>query len=109
MLEDLVSSVLKHHFDLRVSRGAKGGCRLLNEAVEAGSSVVVVAQDNPTDLSSIDPCLTNATQVSVVAIALDGASACLHAFKPIAQKLEDVSADQIVTAIADAIAAGRVR
>jgi hypothetical protein len=107
MLEDLVSNVLKRHFDLRMSLGAKGGCSLLNEAVEAGSPVVVVAQANPSDLSSIDPCLANATQVSVVAIALDGASACLHAFRPIAQKLEDVSAEQIVRAIADAIAAGQ--
>ena len=105
MLGDLVSNVLKRHFDLRVSRSAKGGCSLLNEAVETGSPVVVVVQDNPFDLNSIDPCLANAAQVSVVAIALDGASACLHAFKPSSQKFEDVSAEQIVTAIADAITA----
>ena len=107
MLEDLVSTVLKRHFDLRVSRAAKRGCRLLSEAVEVGSPVVVVVQDNPYDLSSFDPCLANATQVSVIAIALDGASACLHSFKPVVQKLEDVSAEQMVAAIADAIAGDR--
>jgi hypothetical protein len=110
MLEDVVSNVLRRHFDLRVTRAAKRakrGCSLLNEAVEAGSSVVVVVQDNPADLSSFDPYLANAAQVSVVAIALDGSSACLHAFKPSSQKLEDVSAQQIVTAIADAVAAAR--
>ena len=103
----LVSNVLKRHFDLRVSRGAKSGCSLLKEAVEAGSPVVVVVQDNPSDLSSIDPCLANAAQVSVVAIALDLGSACLHAFKPSSQPFKDVSAEQIVKAIADAIAADR--
>jgi hypothetical protein len=104
LLEDMVSNVLKRHFDLRVIRGTKSGCTLLSEAVEAGAAVVVVAQDNPSDLSSIDPCLANAAQVSVIAIALDGASACLHAFRPVEQNFEDVSAEQIIAAIAGAVA-----
>ena len=102
LLEDMVSNVLKGHFDLHIVRGTKSGCTLLNEAVEAGARVLVVAQDNPSDLSCIDPCLVNATQVSVVAIALDGASARLHAFQAVGRSFEDVSAEQIVAAIAGA-------
>ncbi len=98
-----MSNVLKGHFDLRITRGTKSGCTLLNEAVEAGARVLVVARENPSDLSSIDPYLANATQLSVVAIALDGASARLHAFQATGHSFEDVSADQIVAAIAGAV------
>jgi len=107
MLEDMMSSVLKGRSDLRVIRGATNDRKLINDAAAAGASVVVVARRNPVDLESIDPYLANAANVSVVALALDGTSACLHAFKPTGQLLEDVSAEQIFTAIEAAAPMGR--
>ena len=107
LLEDIMSSVLKERSDLRVIRGAMNDRKLINDAVVAGASVVVVARRNPVDLESIDPYLANAANVSVVALALDGTSACLHAFKPTGQLLEDVSAEQIFTAIEAAAPMGR--
>jgi hypothetical protein len=107
MLETVVSNVLKHELDLQVIRRTSTGCALLNEAVEVGAPVVVVAQDDPSDLAAFNPCLANAAQVSVVAISLDGASACLHTFKPAASDLRDVSAAQIVAAIVGAVEANR--
>jgi DNA-binding NarL/FixJ family response regulator len=107
MLEDTMSSVLKERSDLRVIRGATNNREFVNAAVAAGASVVVVARRNPIDLQSIDPYLANAANVSMLALALDGTSACLHAFKPTGQRLEDVSAEQILTAIAGVTPMGR--
>ncbi|MBR0820210.1 hypothetical protein [Bradyrhizobium liaoningense] len=106
MLEDMVSSVLKGRSDLQVVRGTSKGSRLINSAIAAGAPVVVVARSDPADLASIDPYLAEASNVSVVAVALDGASACTHAFKPTRKPIDDVSAEQILSAITDA-AAGR--
>jgi hypothetical protein len=46
--------------------------------------------------------LAKAANVSVVAVALDARSACLHSFKPTGQNIEDVSVEQIYEAIASA-------
>src|SRR5262245_46362578 len=102
MLEDMMSNVLKERPDLRVIRGKTKNCKLVDAAVAAGATVVVVARRNSADLKSIDPYLANAENVSVVALALDGTSACLHSFKPTGQRLDDVSTEQILAAIADA-------
>jgi hypothetical protein len=107
MLEDMMSSVLNERSELQVIRGATNGRKLIDAAVAHRAPVVVVARPNPTDLKSIDPYLANAAKVSVVALALDGTSACLHAFKPTGQRLDDVSAEQILTAIAGAPPMGR--
>jgi hypothetical protein len=106
LIEDMMSSILKERPDLRVIRGTTNNCKLIDAAVAAGASVVVVARRNPVDRESIDPHLANAGNVSVVALALDGTSACLHAFKPTGQRLDDVSAEQILTAIAGAAPTG---
>ena len=107
MLEDMMSSVLKERSDLRVIRGATNGRKLIDAAVAAAAPVVVVARRNPADLEPIDPYLANAAKISVVALALDGASACLHTFKPTSQRLDDVSAEQILRVIAGATPMGR--
>jgi hypothetical protein len=102
MLEDMVSRVLKGRSDLEVVRGSSTGSRVISSAVATGAPVVVVARSDPADLASIDPYLAEASNVSVVAVALDGASACTHEFKPTRQAIDDVSAEQILTAISDA-------
>jgi DNA-binding NarL/FixJ family response regulator len=107
MLEDMMSSVLKERSDLRVIRGATDGRKLIDAAVAAAAPVVVVARRNPADLEPIDPYLANAARISVVALALDGASACLHTFKPTSQRLDDVSTEQILRVIAGATPMGR--
>jgi hypothetical protein len=106
MLEDMMSSVLKQRLDVRVIRGATKNRELIDAAVAAGASVVVVARRIPVDLESIDPYLARAANVSVVALALDGTSACLHAFKPTGHRLEDVSTEQILTLIAGSASMG---
>jgi hypothetical protein len=107
MLEDMMSSVLKERPDLRVIRGTTKNSKLVDAAVSAGASVVVVARSNPADLESIDPYLANAANVSMVALAFDGASACLYALKSTGQRFEDVSAEQLLTVIAGAAPIGR--
>ena len=102
-----MSSVLKERSDLRVVRSATKNRKLIDAAVAAEASVVVVARRNPADLESIDPYLANAGNVSVVALALDGTSACLHAFKPAKQRLDDVSTEQILAVIAGTAPIGR--
>ena len=107
MLEDMVSSVLRERSDLHVIRGATNGSRLVDAAVAAGASVVVVARRDPADLEAIDPYATKVVNVSVVALALDGTSACLHVLQPTEQRLEDVSAEQLLALIAGAAPTGR--
>jgi hypothetical protein len=107
MLEDMMSSVLNERSNLRVIRGATKDHKLVDAAVAVGASVVVVARRNPTDLESIDPYLANAGNVSVVVLALDGTSACLHDFNPTRQRLDDVSTEQILAAITGTAPIGR--
>jgi hypothetical protein len=107
MLEDMMSSVLKERPDLRVIRGTTNSSKLIDAGVAAGASVVVVARRNPTDLESIDPYMANAANVAVVALALDGTSACQHVLKPTGQRFDDVSAEQLLTVIAGATPIGR--
>ncbi len=107
LLEEMVRNVLAGHFTLCTDRETSGDRNLIHAAVDAGAPVVVVARRNPSDLATIDPYLAKAANVSVVAVALDGTSACLHAFRPIGHSIEDVSADQIFSTIASAAMAGR--
>ena len=102
-----MSSVLKERPDLRVIRGTTSSSKLIDAAVAAGASVVVVARRNPADIESIDPYMANATNVAVVALALDGTSACLHVLKPTGQRFDDVSAEQLLTVIAGATPIGK--
>jgi hypothetical protein len=102
LLEDMMSSLLEGHFTINMARGIDRDFNLINAAAEAGAPVVVVARRNPSDLTSIDSYLANAVNVSVVAVALDGTSACLHAFNAAGCELADVSAEQLFMAIAGA-------
>ena len=100
ILEETVSRMLTGRPDLELVRGTSD--RVISSAVAAGAPVVVVARSDPTNLASIDPYLAQASNVSVVAVALDWSSTCTHEFKSTRQSVDDVSAEQIVTAISDA-------
>ncbi len=102
-----MSSVLGERSDLRVIRGTTKSGKLVDAAVATGASVVVVARRDPADLEAIDSYLANAANVSVVAVALDGTSACLHALTPSEQRFDDVSAEQLLAVIARAAPMGR--
>ena len=100
MLEDLMVSLLENHPELRVIRGAAADGNLVAAAVAANAQVIVVTRRDPTDLGAVDPRLAQAADVSIIALAPDGASACLHALHCEAALLEDVSADEILGALA---------
>ena len=104
LLEDMLSSVLGTRSDLEIIRGGDADSTIIDAAVAAGARVIVVARSDPSDLASIDAYLARASNVSVVAIAVDGEQACTHAFRPTWKLIEDVSAEQILTAITTAAA-----
>lgn len=99
MLEDMVSTVLKDRSDIEVIRGANHDHRLIDIAIAAGAPLVVTSSHDPSNLASVDPYLANATRVSIVALALDGASAFFHTFTLSKKNLEEVSAEQILAKV----------
>jgi hypothetical protein len=95
MLEDLMVSLLANRADLKVIRGTAGG-DLVAAAAAAHAQVIIVARHNPGNLDAVDPALARAACMSIVALAPDGASACLHTLSSEASRLEDVSAAEIL-------------
>jgi hypothetical protein len=107
MLEEMICSVLKPHSDIRVICGAAANGGLVAAAAAAGAQVVVVTRRDPANLAEVDPHLTQAAAVSVLALAPDGAAACLHALRADSARLEDVSAAEILRALAASRPVGR--
>lgn len=104
MLEDMVSTALKDRSDIEVIRGADYDHKLIDVAATAGAPFVVMSRRDPSSLASIDPYLAKAAKVSIVALALDGASAFFHTFTPSKEDLEEVSAERILAKIEAAAA-----
>lgn len=100
MLEDLMVSLLKSRPNLKVIRGAAANGDLVAAAAAAQAQAVVVTRRDPTDLGAVDPRLAQAANLSIVALAPDGASACLHVLRSEAARLDDVSAEEILGALA---------
>ena len=107
MLEDMVSSLLEPHPDVRVVRGAAQDQDLIRAAAACGARVVVVTRRDPADLEEVDPRLAQAAAVSIVAIAADGAWACLYRLRPDVTRLEDLSTAKVLAALASATPIGR--
>ncbi len=107
MLEDMVSSVLEPHPDVRVVRGAAHDRDLIRAAAACGARVVVVTRRDPADLEEVDPHLAQAAAVSIVAIAADGAWACFYRLRPDVTRLEDLSTAKVLAALASATPIGR--
>ena len=103
----MVSSVLKAHPDIRVVRGEARDRDLISAAAASGAHVVVVTRRDPANLDAVDPRLAQAASLSIVALAPDGTSACLHALRSESARLEDVSAEQILGALSAARPIGR--
>jgi hypothetical protein len=107
MLEDMLSSLLEPHPDIHVVRGEARDRDLISAAAAAGAQVVVVTRRDPANLAEVDPYLALAATVSIVALEPDGASACVHALRSETARLEDVSAEQILHALAPSHPIGR--
>jgi hypothetical protein len=100
MLEDMIAGVLQPHSDIRIVRGSAHDRDLIAAATAAGAHAVVVTRRDPASLDDIDPRLAQALRISIVALAPDGTSACVHALRSEATRLEDVSAREILRALA---------
>jgi hypothetical protein len=107
MLEDMVSSVLQPHPDIRVVHGTAHDKDLIGAAAEAGAQVVVVTRCDPADLAEVDPRLGRAAMVSIIALAPDGAWACLYTLQPDVTRIEDLSTAKVLAALATATPIGR--
>ena len=64
---------------------------LIAASAAAKAKVVVVASSDPTDLEAIDPALGWAANLSILAIASDGRSACIHRIRSETQVLKDLT------------------
>jgi hypothetical protein len=102
MLEDLIVSLVENRHDLTVVRGSAADGDLVTAAAAAMAQVVVVTRNHPADLGDVDVRLARAANISIVALAPDGASACLHTLRDESAQYEDVSAEEIFSALAGA-------
>jgi hypothetical protein len=100
MLEDMIASVLQPHSDIRIVRGSAHDRDLIAAAIAAGAHAVVVTRRDPASLDDVDPRVAQASRISIVALAPDGTSACVHALRAEATRLEDVAAREILRALA---------
>lgn len=107
MLEDMVSSVLRPHCDIRVVRGAAADGDLIAAAAASGAQVVVVTRRDPGNLAEVDPHLAQAAAVSIIALAPDGGWACLYRLRPDVTRLDDLSTAKVLAALASATPIGR--
>jgi hypothetical protein len=100
MLEDMIASVLQPHSDIQIVRGSAHDRDLIAAVIAADAHAVVVTRRDPASLDDIDPRLGQVSRISIVALAPDGTSACVHALRAEATRLEDVSAREILRALA---------
>jgi hypothetical protein len=108
MLEDMVSSVLEAQPNIRVVRGEARDCDLVSAAAACGAHAVVVTRGDPANLAEVDRHLARAASVSIIALAADGAWACLYTLKPDVTRLEDLSTAKVLAALAAATPIGHV-
>ena len=106
MLEGIVARVLESRPHLRVLRGsARHG--VAAAAAESGARLVVVSRPDPSDLKDVDAALAEAAGLSVLVLNRDGAWACLHALTLATERLDDLSAAEVLRAV-DGAASGPV-
>jgi DNA-binding NarL/FixJ family response regulator len=99
LLEEMIASFLHDDGNFHVVRVKLGTQQLFEAAAKASASVIVVARSKPTDLSAIDARVAKALRTSVVALSTDGTSAVVHTFHTTKQLIEDVSTQQIISAL----------
>jgi hypothetical protein len=92
LLGDIVTASLATRSDVQVVRRTLAGQDLLAAAVAESAQVVIVARCDPSDLDALDPAFTRAATISVLALAENGAWACLHQLRPDMSRFDDISA-----------------
>ena len=101
MLADLLVSLLERSPDLKVTAIlASADGNLAAAASAAKAEVVVVAHRDPADLAAIDPALAWAADLSVLALNPDGTSAYLHNIRCETSRVEDITPNGILVALA---------
>lgn len=105
MLEDIVFHLLRDRADLRIIRGSVARAGIL--AAAAGAQRVIVMRRDPADFAALDEGLGRAAGLTVLALNPDAAWGCLHTLQPHATRIEDISAAQLLAAMAIAVPAGR--
>src|SRR6185295_14711884 len=99
MLEDLLAGLLQSSPDLKIARVSTAGDLTAAASAAKAEAVVVVHQD-PADLVEIDPVLGRAANLSILALAPDGASGYLHRIRCETSRIADVTPDAILRALA---------
>lgn len=103
LLEDIVGSVLEGA-DVVLIRGRTDG-DLAKAARAAGADVVVVSRPDPADLACVDPAMARLAGLTVLAMAPEAQTACLHRCQCQTVRVGEVSATGVLTALraADAV------
>ena len=96
MLRDVLADVLESRPDLNVVHGSLSD-GLAAAASAAKADVVILASRDPADLAAIDAGLVD---LSILAISSDGTSAYLHKISCETSRLEDVTPNGILSALA---------
>jgi hypothetical protein len=100
MLEDIVLAVLQEHPEFRALRNVASATGPMAAALREGASVVILSHRTPEDLAALDPDLTRATAVKLLALHPNGASACLHTLLPTMSLVDDVSESRLTAVLA---------
>jgi hypothetical protein len=101
MLRDFVANVLSHQPDVSVVGSPTEGS-LIAALAAVQVDAVVVASSDPAALQAADPALARIASLSVLALSLDGRSACIHRIRSETQVLEEVTPQGIVAALVGA-------
>jgi hypothetical protein len=107
MLEDIVFHLLRNRGDLRIVRGSAAANGIQAAAASVGAQLVIVERPDPSALCALDDGIAQAAGLSVLALTADGTRGCLHALKPTARRLDDISGAQLMAALASVEPAGR--
>jgi len=100
-LRDILAGLLSGQPDMMVvePQAADG---LIAALATAEADAVVVASSDSAALDAIDPALARIANLSILALSLDGRSACIHRIRSETQVLTDVTPQGIVDALAGA-------
>ena len=90
MLRDFVANVLSHQPDVSVVGSPTEGS-LIAALAAVQVDAVVVASSDPAALQAADLALARIASLSVLALSLDGRSACIHRIRSETQVLEEVT------------------
>lgn len=98
MLEGIVVQLLESRPHVRTVRGSAGE-GLVAAARSCGARLVVVARQDPGNLTTVDECFAGAAGLSVLAFNRDATGGCLYALTLATERLDDISAADMLRAV----------